>query len=354
MLDRVRALRAALRRNRHARGPEPRSPALDGRLVAEEQATLADVESCYRLLLLRNPDPVGHGAYADQVSKGISVRNLVSYFVGCPEWIERRLYRADANTDLKLVQTQDFPLYVIESDPVVARELLATGAYEPHVHSRLRARLREGATFVDIGANVGFYSVSAAKVVGPSGRVIAIEPNPDNLRALVLNKMLNECPQVRILPFAASDEEGLVSLMKIVSIASTKRIEPDDLKYLSGSSVVYSVRLDDVLSREPRVDVIKCDVDGHDHLAMRGAQGVVERFHPTVVAELNPGTLRTFSRVEPEDYLGLFLREGYALTVLTRSGDAIDCGRSPERVFEVIDRTRADQVDLWLDRPSAQ
>src|SRR5262245_66145675 len=100
-------------------------------------ATLADVYRCYRLLLRRNPDPTGYRAYADKVADGISVEELVSYFLGSPEWITRGLYRAAGDAHLERVDTADMSLYVLRSDPVVARELLASRRYEPPVADRL-------------------------------------------------------------------------------------------------------------------------------------------------------------------------------------------------------------------------
>lgn len=347
---RLRHLAARVRRGLDdvLRGASVSAPPYDAREVGEERATLADVHACYRLLLQRNPDPTGMGAYADQVTKGIRVKDLIAYFIGSPEWIERGLYRAAASTGLVRVETAGFPLHVIASDPVVARELIATGDYEPHLSGRLAAFLRTGMTFVDVGANVGFYSVLAARRVGPEGRVVAFEPNPDNLKPLLLNRLTNACPQIDVRPFAVSDETGFLSLMRIVSIASTKEIDPGELEYLNDAQVVYAVTLDDVLAGERRVDLVKCDVDGHDFRVMRGGHGVLERFRPHVVAEFNPGTLRACSRIEPAEYLRLFFALGYAATALSRGFDAVECGADPGRVLEVVSRSGLDQVDLWL------
>lgn len=332
------------------------APPFDGQDVGATRATLADIHACYRLLLQRNPDPTGMGAYSDQVAKGIRVKDLIAYFIGSPEWIERGLYRAAGSTSLVRVETAEFPLYVIASDPVVARELIATREYEPHLSGRLGAYLQPGMTFVDVGANVGFYSILAARRVGSAGRVVAFEPNPDNLKPLLLNKLTNDCAQVDVRPFAVSDEPGFLSLMKIVSIASTKELDPAELEYLNDAQVVYAVTLDDALAGEARVDMVKCDVDGHDFRVMAGGRAILERFRPLVVAEFNPGTLRGFSRIDPADYLRLFFALGYSATALMRGVAAVDCGSDPARVLEVVARTGVDQVDLWLtpaSRPGA-
>src|SRR5262245_12902200 len=143
---------------------------LDRADLARTPATFADVYRCYRLLLRRNPDPTGYRAYADKVADGITVEELVGYFLGSPEWISRGLYRGAGDAHLERVETADVSLYVIKSDPVVGRELLASRAYEPHVTDRLRPCLVPGGVFVDIGANVGYYTLLAARRVGEEGR----------------------------------------------------------------------------------------------------------------------------------------------------------------------------------------
>jgi FkbM family methyltransferase len=343
-------LRSALRA---AAGRATPAPLLDGAAVADEPATLADVVYCYRLFLQRHPDPTGFDAYSDQVRRGTAVKDLVSYFVGCPEWVARGLFKTAGNRALERVETADFPLYVLPTDPVVARELLATGAYEPHVAARLRELLKPGDTFVDVGANVGYHAILAARCVGPTGRVLAFEPSAANVKALALNRSVNRVEHLEILPFALSDTEGLLSLMKIVSIASTKEVDPTDLEYLNDVDVVYAAPLDKFVAGARRLDLIKCDVDGHDHLVMKGARAALERFRPRIIAEFNPGSLESFSRVEPKEYLEYLLGFGHEMRALLRTGEVIDCGRDPARPLELVAERRLDQVDLLFEPRSA-
>jgi FkbM family methyltransferase len=311
------------------------------------------VYHCYRLLLRRNPDPTGYRAYADKVADGITVEQLVGYFLGSPEWVARGLYRAAGDTHLERVDTADLSLYVIRSDPVVGRELLATRAYEPHVTARLQECLAPGGVFVDIGANVGYYTLLAARRVGSEGRVIAFEPNPTTLKVLLLNTR-PAGDRVRVYPFAVSDREGILSLMRIVSIASSKRVTEDELRYPSDVTLTYAVRLDDVLRDEPRIDVLKCDIDGHDYRAIQGGLATLARARPVVFAEFNPGTLRSFSEVEPREYLRLFTGLDYEMTVLFRRAAAVACGQDIGRVLQLLDAAGLEQVDLMLTAPTGR
>jgi FkbM family methyltransferase len=346
--------RAWLRRVARALSPRRLRARLAARLtpldradLAGARATLVDVYHCYRLLLRRNPDPTGYRAYADKVADGITVEALVGYFLGSPEWITRGLYRAAGDAHLERVDTPDLSLYVLRDDPVIGRELLTTRAYEPHVTERLRQCLAPGGVFVDVGANVGYYTLLAARQVGRTGRVIAFEPNPASLKLLLLNT-LTEGDTVRVFPFAVSDREGFLSLMRIGSIASSKRVTEEELRYPSDVALTYAVRLDDALRDERRIDVLKCDIDGHDYRAMQGGLVTLARTRPVVFAEFNPGTLRSFSEIAPLEYLQLFTGLDYEVTVLFRRREPAACGRDVERVLGLLDATGLEQVDLML------
>src|SRR5262249_7655163 len=257
------------------------------------------------------------------------------------------LYRGAGDAHLERVETADVSLYVIKSDPVVGRELLASRAYEPHVTDRLRQCLVPGGVFVDIGANVGYYTLLAAHRVGRAGRVIAFEPNPVSLKVLLLNTT-SAGDTIRVYPFAVSDRQGFLSLMRIVSIASSKRVAEEELRYPSDVTLTYAVRLDDVLRDEPRIDVVKCDIDGHDYRAIQGGLATLARTRPVVFAEFNPGTLRSFSEIDPVEYLRLFVGLDYRMTVLLRRGEPAACGQDVGRVLALLQTTRLDQVDLLL------
>ena len=74
----------------------------------------------------------------------------------------------------------------------------ATGTAERPLQAALQRELRPGATFFDIGANVGFVTLIAARLVGPSGRVVAFEPVPENVAAIRENLALNGIDWVEV------------------------------------------------------------------------------------------------------------------------------------------------------------
>jgi hypothetical protein len=136
--------------------------------------------------------------------------------------------------------------------------------------------------------------------------------------------------------------------MRIVSIASSKRVAEEEFRYPSDVTLTYAVRLDDVLRDEPRIDVLKCDIDGHDCRAIQGGLATLARTRPVVFAEFNPGTLRSFSEIDPVGYLRLFVGLDYRMTVLLRHAEPAACGQDVDRVLALLEAAGLEQVDLML------
>jgi FkbM family methyltransferase len=155
-----------------------------------------------------------------------------------------------------------------ESPMMVQR---AMGVYELGKTELLRRLLRDKMTFVDVGANKGDFTLLAAKLVGPTGRVIAIEPEPRNYSLLCRSIEINGYRNIRTFPLALSDSEGTARLrLGPVSGAHTLSPEP---KIGDNTIPIETTTLDSLLARcgISAVDVIKIDVQGWELQVLRGA-----------------------------------------------------------------------------------
>ncbi|WP_245344290.1 FkbM family methyltransferase [Bradyrhizobium japonicum] len=146
----------------------------------------------------------------------------------------------------------------------------------------LRLRLT-GATVLDIGANKGIYSYWLAKAVGPRGRVLAIEPQPE-MAEYIRQRGLG--PNVEIVNLALSDAGG-------VSQLSRKR--PGDgsaslSRNIGGSIPVKLAKLDDI-GPISNLKFIKCDVEGHELKVFRGGEHLIRKFSPVIQFESTPGEI---------------------------------------------------------------
>jgi FkbM family methyltransferase len=194
------------------------------------------------------------------------------------------------------------------------------GVWEADVMKLLRATLPAGGVFVDVGANVGFHAVLASQLVGPRGRVIAVEPAPWTLQLLRAN-LWRSGSDATVLPVAASDAPGTVHLALDPEHRSGARIAED------GGVAVEAARLDDLLP-DLTVDVLKVDVEGAEPLVLRGARALIERSPgPVVVVEFRDEPHA--SGESPAEVLAFYESLGFRLFLLRRNGDlaAADAGQ---------------------------
>ena len=177
----------------------------------------------------------------------------------------------------------------LRADQRIERWMWA-GAYEPELVYLLRKMLKPGMTVLDLGANIGYFSVIAARLVGDSGRVHAFEPMPQNL--IRLRKNLKPFHWSAAYPFAVGNITGEVPIHYSDEEAGWASIQPQHQPgSLPRSSLVSVIRLDDWVLDHPvnRVDFMKLDIEGSELDALLGAQLTLRRFHPTVVAETKCG-----------------------------------------------------------------
>jgi FkbM family methyltransferase len=208
-------------------------------------------------------------------------------------------------------------LFCDPADAAVTPGLLS-GTYEPHLTSVFERYCRSGMTVVDVGANVGYYSLLAAKLVGPSGRVIALEPNSENCRLLLSSIRLGGITNVELIPIACDRTVGWAYFSTHVG-SNGGLIDDGDLLAHPGI-VVPTFRLDDIV--EGPVGFLKMDVEGAEGRVVGGAARLIERNLPIITTELTRDMLRQVSAASIADYLGYFEGLGYAPTILEPSNGA--------------------------------
>jgi FkbM family methyltransferase len=164
------------------------------------------------------------------------------------------------------------------------------GAYETELVSLLKKTLRPGMIFLDLGANIGYFSVIAAALVKDSGQVYAFEPMPQNLARLRRN--LAQFPWAVAQPYAVGNVTGEVPIHYSEKEAGWASIhDQHGLGNLPCNSIVSVLRLDDWLqsSSVNRLDFIKLDIEGSELDALLGGRQMLRHFHPTIVAETKFG-----------------------------------------------------------------
>jgi FkbM family methyltransferase len=191
------------------------------------------------------------------------------------------------------------------------------GEYEPHVMATLDRLLGDGDVFVDVGANVGFHTFRAATRVGDTGRVVAVEANPENARLIAHTIESNSIGNVELVPLALAGGRGYVSFG--THVGSNGGFLPDGASTTGSGrgTIVPTMALDD-LGLE-RVSVVKIDVEGAEGIVIDGALDTVERHRPTFVMEFSQEMTTRVSARSPREHLSRFVDWGYSIAVIDRS-----------------------------------
>jgi FkbM family methyltransferase len=278
-------------------------------------ATMADVVAAYRIFLHREGEERGLRHHAKYVAEGMPLERLADIFITSAEHC--RLQKSD-------LVTIDLGGYFVCVDPKetdIGRWIVYHEDYEPHVRRAISERLGPAQTFVDLGANVGCLSFHAATIVGPSGRVVSVEPNPTNLQRLYAGIVSNGFTNVRVMPYAVSDRRTTFSLAGGTSNTYVTYALDVDKK----GTYVQSMIPDEDLAYLPSIDLIKMDVEGHESFALRGFDALIRKHDPTLLVEFCP-----FSHWEtgndPMEFLNILFRLYKRATATTLYGDSAEFG----------------------------
>jgi FkbM family methyltransferase len=175
-------------------------------------------------------------------------------------------------------------LLALADDLSLTPDLCAYGEYDAPFVRFLDRVLRAGDTAVDVGANIGLFTGRMAQLVGPAGRVVALEPNPACFEVLTENVSLNyQAEWVQLVPVGADAVEGTATLNVSERFRGNSSLEPREAFYVRhipadrGSTIEVRVdRLDRLLAGTASVRLLKIDVEGAEHRVLQGAAGLIE------------------------------------------------------------------------------
>jgi len=314
--------------------------------IPQSPVTPEDVFYCFRLLLGRPPNREEWEGHVGQAPTELDA--LVRSYMSSLEFSRRADTVLGRRLDdrISLVSAKGFSIYVQEDDTSVGQHV-KRGGYEPHVTAVFRDRLRPGMHVLDIGANIGYYTMLAASLVGPTGSVTAIEPNPASAKLLEASRRANSFDNVIVAQVAAGRALGLLVLHGSFGNVMTSAA-PDDAAALINSTTVPTFRVDDLIPRNKKIDFVKIDVEGAEYNALLGASELIKRCHPTIVSEFSPSTMPGISGIDGRGYLRFLLEFGYTMAVIQGAGGFLECGTDPEKVMDAFTDSGVDHIDILL------
>jgi FkbM family methyltransferase len=166
---------------------------------------------------------------------------------------------------------------------------IVRGTLEPSVVEALRRTVRPGHVVYDVGANLGYFTLAAARLVGPQGRVVAFEPVPWCAEAVRRNAALNDLDHVEVRAEAVGEESGRARLL-VVEEASWSHLASTGRHAQTREEIdVDLVTLDELVAAGtiPPPDVLKIDTEGAELQVIRGLRRTIAEHGPRIVCELH-------------------------------------------------------------------
>jgi FkbM family methyltransferase len=315
-----------------------------GLLPYPNQASRKDLAYCFRLLMGEKPDKVSWDNWYSLVkTHGLDVQALVDLMMASAE------YRRAREKALRpsLVELDTFKIFVRKSDFFIGRAIAEQKNYEPHVSRLIQQMLHRDDYFVDIGANIGYFTLMAAAIVGPEGRVFAFEPNHNNCALIERSIAVNGFDNIRLFPYAAAEKNQVFLLWaaELNSNGTLAEFDPEVATNLSSLQEVQAVAADEALAGISKIDVIKMDIEGAEPRAWQGMLRLVRKHRPVIILEFSPDLILETSHLEAAVFYEMIRKEGYDLFLLD---PILGIGKRPV-TREQIDKRREELQSTHVD-----
>lgn len=272
------------------------------------------VHAAFLLILGREPESEAaienHLSFSDPIALGAALRT-------CSEYRGKNPYQFPVAKWVAVDVLDKYIQWIDLADGHVSRGCM-NNSWEPSETEYFISKLREGDVVLDIGANVGWFSLVAAKYIGANGKVHAFEPRPDTGRALARTIADNRLGDVvRFWPYALTDRAGTVEIEWAPNSDNPGGTHLAGKSRLSGAAhaTVQAAPLDELLP-DIAPDVVKMDIEGAEPLAVRGMVKALSRNLPPILSELHRGQLKRVSNTSPGEYIELLSSLGYACYLL--------------------------------------
>jgi len=191
-----------------------------------------------------------------------------------------------------LIQINGHPLSIIPGDKGISAQLLLYKTHEPLTTHMLIEELHEGMVCIDIGSNIGYYACLESNLVGKSGKVLAIEPSPQNFEYLKKNLKLQKFQNSEVYNFACGNKDGQTDFF-ISDRSNWSRIVNDkEQKTIGDNTQTIQVdiqKLDTFVNEQKlkKINLIRMDVEGYETDIYQGMKKTIQEFDPVLHIEIH-------------------------------------------------------------------
>ncbi|MBJ7329662.1 MAG: FkbM family methyltransferase [Solirubrobacteraceae bacterium] len=247
------------------------------------------------------------------------------------------------------VATDVGPLLMHEGDEVMTPAIREEGVWEKEEAAWLRRVVQPGAAALDVGANVGYFTLLIAQLAGPDGAVVAVEPETRNLGLLRANLWRHGLDDVAVLPIAGWSSRTLLPLVFSEVNRGDHQVRPDRAD--AAAQLVPAGPLDELLGEHAVLDVVKVDTQGVDHEVIAGLRTTLARSpDPQVLVEYWLEGMEDRG-IDPREVLGGYRGLGFELALLGDDGTAT--AATDDEVIAACEAWAGRFVNLVLHRPGS-
>ncbi|MDP6683012.1 MAG: FkbM family methyltransferase [Desulfobacterales bacterium] len=235
-------------------------------------------------------------------------------------------------------------MYADTIDRLLSLFLWKYKTFDNYEYKLLSTILEKGMVALDIGANIGAYSLHMANQVGAEGRVFAFEPDPANCSLFVKNINANGYKNIKVVPKAVSDISGSARLYLCRGNRGDHHIfhSSDDRESIE----IASVKLDEYFSDAVPIDVIKMDIQGAEFLAFIGMKNILSKYNTRIITEFCPSLMKQCGQ-KPEAFLDQIESYGFTINYINEHDETLDT-TTPVELMAICDKAK--YINLYLEK----
>ena len=211
-------------------------------------------------------------------------------------------------------------MYLRKNDKYISRDIATYYCWEPDETKFLGNYIKKGMNVVDIGANIGYYTLLFSKWVNQEGKVFSFEPDPDNFQLILKNIEANQCKNITALNKAISNNSGptFLYLSEDNNFGDHRLTDafPYEINSHRKKIEIESIKLDDFFSIDKKIDLIKMDIQGSEILALNGMNDVINNNKKLAIfTEFWPYAIEK-TGFSPKESFEKLVQMGFSISIL--------------------------------------
>lgn len=291
-------------------------------MIKKNEIVMEQITKMYKKYLLRDPDRDGLLHWINQINNNqTSFDELEKQIKDSPEFhLVQQFKQGFTNT------SEGFDLWIHPNDQILSRSIVYDKIWELETTKLIKKIIHEGDVGIDLGANIGYFTILMANLVGTSGKIFSFEPAPQNFEILQKNIKQNHLENVISEQSAIGDIDGKIKLYLSNTNAGWHKVFPTQFVDYEVSDKNIDVKICSLDKEfiDKKIDFIKMDVEGYEWNAIQGGKKILEEnYNIKLIFEFFPMALRA-NNVKPDAVLTYLLDIGFHIYVIDENMRLLD------------------------------